>query len=209
MTASSAHSMRPLGLEDIAELRAYERVRDHYRAHVIELKRRRRVVLGPIISVVFDCPETVRFQIQEVARVEKITTDEGILAELEVYNRLLPGSGELSATVFIELTTEADLRHWLPRLVGIERSVAIELAGGEVIWSRPEQTQPDASSQEVTPALHHVRFACAPGDVEGLAAPAALTARHPEYEARAELSEVTRTELVADLTASPELLPLG
>jgi hypothetical protein len=202
--------MRPLGLEDIAELRAYERVRDHYRAQVIELKRRRRVALGPIISVVFDCPETVRFQIQEMARAEKISTDEGILAELEVYNRLLPGGRELSATLFIELTTEADLHDWLPRLVGIERSVAIELAGGEVIWSRPEQTQPDVSSQEVTPALHYVRFACTPAEAEGLAAaPAALTVRHSEYEARTELSEVTRTELVADLTASPELLPLG
>lgn len=209
MTTRGARSVRPLRLGDIADLRAYERVRDEYRAQVIELKRRRRVSLGPIMSLVFDSPETVRFQIQEVARAEKIATDEGILAELEVYNRLLPGNGELSATLFIELTREADLRNWLPRLVGIERSVGIELSSGEVIWSRPEQTHAGALTRGVTPTLHYLRFACTPADVKSLAAPVTLMVRHPEYEARSELSEVTRTELVTDLTISPELPRLG
>ena len=75
------------------------------------------------LSLVFENQETVRFQIQEMARAEQITTDDGIRDELAVYNRLLPGDGELSATMFIELTSDDQLREWLPRLVGIERAV--------------------------------------------------------------------------------------
>ncbi|MGP8060788.1 MAG: DUF3501 family protein, partial [Acidimicrobiales bacterium] len=144
-----------LRVEDILDLRAYERVRDDFRRRVIERKRRRRVPLGPIMTVMFESVDTVRFQVQEMARVEKIATDEGIQGELDVYNRLLPAPGELSATVFIELTTEADLRHWLPALVGIERALAIELgpaAGGEpeVVWSVPEEAHAGALSREET-----------------------------------------------------------
>src|SRR5437660_12897 len=90
---------------DILGLRAYERVRDDYRARVIAKKRNRRVPLGPIMTVVFECLDTVRFQVQEMARVEKIISDEAIQVELDTYNRLLPGQGELSGTLFIELTS--------------------------------------------------------------------------------------------------------
>ena len=70
--------------------RAYERVREDYRARVIARKRNRRVALGPFMTVVFECFDTVRFQVQEMARVEKIISDEAIQVELDIYNRLLP-----------------------------------------------------------------------------------------------------------------------
>ncbi len=202
---------RPLELADIADLRAYERVRDDYRRTIIELKRRRRVALGPIVSLVFENAETVRFQVQEMARAERIVTDEGILGELEVYNRLLPARGELSATMFIELTSEAELREWLPRLVGIERAIGIELASGEVVESEPEATHAEAlTREEITPAVHYVRFALGPGQVRSLeTGPAFLVARHPHYEARSALEGATRAELVADLAGGPALGPLG
>jgi hypothetical protein len=202
---------RSLGVDDIVDLRAYERVRDDYRRRVIELKRRRRVGLGPVITLVFENAETVRFQIQEMARAERITTDEGIRDELEVYNRLLPGEGELSATLFIELTSEAELRDWLPRLVGIERAIGIELSSGEVVTSRPEETHAQAlTREEVTPAVHYVRFGFSQGQIEALAGgPAALVATHPEYRARTPLEDVTRAELVRDLGVPAVLAPLG
>jgi hypothetical protein len=210
VTPGGGHPARPLRLDDIADLRAYERVRDDYRRRVIELKRRRRVALGPIISVVFESPETVRFQIQEMARAERITTDERIQDELEVYNRLLPGGGELSATMFIELTSEAELRNWLPRLVGIERAVGIELSSGEAVASEPEASHAEALTRdEVTPAVHYVRFAFEETQIQRLArGPAALVASHPEYEARVPFSDQTRAELVADLTELVALTPL-
>ena len=113
-------AVRDLTLDDVLDLRAYERVRGDYRAKVIAMKKNRRVALGPIMTLVFECLDTVRFQVQEMARVEKIISDEAIQTELDIYNRLLPAPGELSATLLIELITEADLREWLPKLVGVE-----------------------------------------------------------------------------------------
>ncbi|MHB1584771.1 MAG: DUF3501 family protein [Acidimicrobiales bacterium] len=211
---------RELTLADILDLRAYERVREEYRRQVMAIKRRRRVSLGPIMTVVFESVETVRFQVQEMARVERIATDEGVLGELEVYNRLLPAPGELSATLFIELTTEADLRRWLPRLVGIERALSIELpaagangqaGGADGVTSEPEASHAEALTREsVTPAVHYLRFSVTAAQVAALTAgPAALAARHPEYQAEVVLDDDTRGALVADLEGRTELLALG
>ena len=202
--------MRPLELDDIVDQRAYERVRSDYQRWIIELKRRRRVALGPIVSTVFESPETVRFQIQEMARAERILTDEGIQTELDVYNRLLPGNGELSATLFIELTSKDQLRDWLPRLVGIERAVGIELGSGEVVPSVPEASHGDAlTRQDVTPAVHYLRLAFSPEQVDALErGPATLVSSHPEYAARTALGDETRRELVEDLRGPAPLRPL-
>ncbi len=118
-----------LTLADVLDLRAYERVREDYRARIIARKRERRVALGPVMTLVFECVDTVRFQVQEMARAERIISDEAIQVELDIYNRLLPAPGELSATVFIELTSEEALREWLPRLVGIERRLGLSIDG--------------------------------------------------------------------------------
>lgn len=206
-----------LALADILDLRAYERVREEYRRQVMAIKRRRRVALGPIMTVLFESLDTVRFQVQEMARVERIATDEGIAGELEVYNRLLPSPGELSATLFIELTTEADLRHWLPRLVGIERALAIELGAGPgggrtgPVSSEPEANHAEALTREsVTPAVHYLRFRFTEAQVAAFrAGPARLAARHPSYEAEVDIGEETREVLVADLEGRTELLALA
>ena len=146
------HRPDGLTLADVPDQRAYERVRDGYRQQIIELKRRRRVALGPIMTLVFENVDTVRFQVLEMARAERIATDEGIQQELDVYNRLLPGRGELSATLFIELTTPEDLRKWLPALVGVERSLAIELSapGGPttLVQGMPEAAHAAALTRE-------------------------------------------------------------
>jgi hypothetical protein len=204
----------PLGLDDILDLRAYERVRDDYRRRIIELKRRRRVSLGPILTAVFECVDTVRFQVQEMARAERIVTDEGIQEELDVYNRLLPSVGELSATLFVELTSEADLRHWLPRLVGVERALSFELGDpvDAVVPSVPEASHAEALTREsVTAAVHYVRFEFPEAArVRFLGGdPVALAARHPEYDARTELTPEVRAALAGDLEGRTELLPLA
>ena len=127
----------PLTLDDIADQRAYERERDEFRRAVIAHKKLRRISVGPVITLTFESRMTMRFQIQEMARAERMSTDEQIQHELDVYNRLLPGPGELSATLFLELTSEEELRTWLPRLVGIERSVVLEFGGPRVAAHRP------------------------------------------------------------------------
>lgn len=131
-------SDRKLTLADIADLRAYERERDAFREHVIALKKRRRISVGPHLTLVFENRDTIRFQIQEMARAERILTDEGIETELRIYNPLIPEPGHLSATLFLELTTDEELRTWLPKLVGIERSVVLRLADGTELRCQPD-----------------------------------------------------------------------
>ncbi len=210
MTAS-AGSAPVLTLDDVLDLRAYERVREDYRARVIARKRNRRVALGPIMTLVFECLDTVRFQVQEMARVEKIITDEAIQVELDIYNRLLPCEGELSATLFIELTSDSALRGWLPRLVGIERHVAFAV-GGELVAGVAEAEHAAALTREtLTPAVHYLRFPFTAAQVEAFrgAAEVALVATHPEYEARTELAPSVREELLGDLLGTTKALSIG
>jgi len=200
-----------LTLADVLDLRAYERVREEYRARVIARKRLGRVALGPIMTLVFESVDTVRFQIQEMARVEKILTDEAIQVELDIYNRLLPQVGELSATLFIELTSDEELREWLPKLVGIERALGVVL-GDDVVPSVPEETHAAALVRDtITPAVHYLRFAFTPAQVEAFAAldDVALVARHPAYEERTVLSDPVRAELLGDLRGTTKPLPIG
>ncbi len=200
-----------LTLADVLDLRAYERVRETFRAGVMARKRLRRVALGPIMTLVFECIDTVRFQVQEMARVEKILSDAAIQVELDIYNRLLPQVGELSATLFIELTSDGSMREWLPKLVGIERALGFEVAG-EYIPSVPEAEHEAALVRDtVTPAVHYLRFAFSPAQVEAFAGTGEVTlvARHPAYEARTVLSEDVRRELLGDLRGTTKPLPIG
>jgi hypothetical protein len=204
-----------LTLADVLDLREYERVREEYRAKVIARKRLRRVALGPIMTLVFESVDTVRFQIQEMARVEKILTDEAILVELDIYNRLLPQVGELSATLFIELTSDGSMREWLPKLVGIETALGVALGvalGDDVVPSVPEEAHAAALVREtVTPAVHYVRFAFTPAQVTAFAdlEEVALVARHPAYEERTVLPDPVRQELLGDLRGTTKPLPIG
>jgi hypothetical protein len=200
----AARSGRLLRLEDIADLRAYERTRDEYRAGIIALKRTRRVSVGPVVTLVFENRETIRFQIQEMARAEKMVSDEQIQGELDVYNPLIPGPGELSATLFIELTDEASLRQWLPKLVGIERTLEIRLGEGggtQVVRSVPEEAHAEQlTREEVTASVHYIRFELDPAQVEAFAAgPVAVAVAHPEYRHETLLSPESRAELLRDL----------
>lgn len=196
----------PLALDDIADLRAYERGRDAFRREVIAVKKRRRVSVGPVVTLTFENRTTVRFQVQEMARAERLATDAEIQHELDVYNRLLPGPGELSATLFLELVTEEELRTWLPRLVGIERSVVLVLGDGPgagTVRSVPEASHETRLTRETTTsAVHYVRFALTGAQRRALAGgPARLAVDHPAYpEGRVgtPLSDATRGELAAD-----------
>jgi len=193
-----------LTLDDIADQRAYERERDAFRTQVIALKKRRRVHVGPVVTLVFENLDTIRFQIQEMARAERMLSDEAIQGELDVYNPLIASAGELSATLFIELTTEAELREWLPKLVGIERSVQLIVGDGpdaEVIRAEPEQGHAaQLTREEITASVHYIRWTLTPDQVERVAAgTVVLAVDHPSYPHRTLLGEETRAELVADL----------
>ena len=173
---------RKLSLADIADARAYERERESFRARVIDLKARRRVGVGPYITLAFENRETVRFQIQEMARVERIFTDEAIQTELDIYNSMIPEPGQLTATMFIELTSEPLLREWLPKLVGIERSLQIDVADGSTVRAVvDEQHDAQLTRADITSTVHYVRFEFSSAQVAAFTRGATLVIDHPAY----------------------------
>jgi hypothetical protein len=192
--------MTKLTIDDIAELREYERERESFRARVIALKKKRRVSLGPIITVVFENRDTIRFQIQEMARAERMLTDEAIQTELDIYNPLVPEPGRLAATLFVELTSKDELMEWLPKLVGIERSIRLRIGDVEVA-ARPESAhEAQLTREEITAAVHYVWFDLTPDEVGRLASePVVLAVDHPAYAHEVALGADTVRELATDV----------
>jgi hypothetical protein len=199
----SLSTTRKLTLDDIADLRAYERERPALKEHILTLKSRRRVPVGELCTFVFECRDTVRWQIQEMARVEKIITDEGIEAELRTYNPLIPEPGQLSATLFVELTSDALLREWLPKLVGVERAAALDLADGTRVRAVVEEAH-DAqlTRDDITSTVHYLRWEFDAAQRAGFARGGVrLVLDHPAYRAATELARATVAELLTDLGA--------
>jgi hypothetical protein len=192
---------RKLTVADISDLRAYERDRPEFLRHVMDLKSRRRVGIGPIVTFVFENRDTIQFQVQEMARVEKLITDESIQTELDIYNPLVPESGQLSATLFVELTTADDLREWLPKLVGIERAARLRLTDGTEVPALVERQHSDQLTREdTTSTVHYVRWELTPLQVDTFASgPVTLAVVHPAYDRSTLLTEENRQELLADL----------
>ena len=190
-----------LTLDDIADLRAYERERDEFREHVIALKKKRRINIGPVVTLVFENRDTVRFQIQEMARAERMLTDEAIQTELDTYNPLIPEPGQLAATLFIELTSKDELLEWLPKLVGIERSVELRLGDSIVVPSVPEEAHAALlTREEITASVHYVYFHLSPEQIDALEqGPATLAVNLAAYQQATGLNEATRRELRNDL----------
>src|SRR4051794_18171155 len=174
-----------LTLDDISDLRAYERERDEFRRHVIALKKNRRIAVGPFVSIVFENRDTIRFQIQEMARAEKISTDEAIQTELDIYNPLIPERGSLAATMFIELTSKDDLMEWLPKLVGIERAVQLEI-GHDVVPARVDaEHEKQLTRETITASVHYLHFDLSDDQVERFATDSVdLAIAHPNYTHR-------------------------
>lgn len=196
--------MTKLTTDDIVDLRAYERERDGFRSHIIALKRQRRVHVGPVVTLLFENRETIRFQIQEMARAERMLTDEAIQVELDTYNPLVPVPGRLAATLFIELTDETEMLSWLPRLVGIERSVELRIGQGDAAFAvrcTPEVAHAEQLTRdEVTASVHYVFFELSTEQIDAMAAgPVALAVDHDHYLESTPLAPETVAGLVADL----------
>jgi hypothetical protein len=197
--------MSKLTLTDIADLREYERGRTDFRNEVIALKKRRRIHVGPVVTLLFENRTTILFQIQEMARAEKILSDEGIQTELDIYNPLIPEPGHLATTMFIELTTDGEMREWLPKLVGIERHIVLRLGDGPAAEEVRCTVDPDHEKQltrdEVTAAVHYVHFELSPDQVEAFrTGPVTLVVDHPAYRHETPLDADNVAELLSDLT---------
>ena len=192
---------RKLTVDDILDLRAYEKIRAEKKAEILEVKRRRRIELGTFVTVMFESRDTMWYQIQEMLRAERVISEEGVVDELRAYNPLIPEAGQLCATVFIELTSESAMREWLTKLVGIERSFRLLLADGrEVAPVTDEQHDAALTRDDVTAAVHYIRFEFTPEDLAAFrAGPVTLVCTHPNYLEAMELADFTVAELSRDL----------
>jgi hypothetical protein len=191
--------MQKLTIDDIKDLRAYERERDDFRRRIIDMKKRRRIRLGDLMSLVFENTDTMRWQVQEMVRVERMLRDEQVANEVATYNELIPEAGELSATLLIELTSEEELREWLPRLVGVERSIKLVVGDLSPVAGEPRDEE-RLTREEITPAVHFLRFRLPePHRAAFATATVRLVVDHPEYEADVTLSDEQRAELAGDL----------
>ena len=119
--------MRQLSMEDIVSNQEYEAMRPAFRQRVINLKKLRRLAIGPRISLVFENTDTMRFQVQEMMRIEHIEDVEKIREEIEVYNDLLPPGLAIGATLLIELSQTDDMPTILRQLSGVEEHVVLEI----------------------------------------------------------------------------------
>jgi hypothetical protein len=150
---------------------------------------------------VFENTETMRWQVQEMARVERMLRDEQIAHEVETYNQLIPDAGELSATLLVELGTKEQLLEWLPKLVGIHQSIAFVLADGSEVRGQA-QDEERLTREEVTPSVHFLKFSFMPEQV-GLfeSGPVRIRSDHAAYREDVTLSDDQRSELLGDLRA--------
>ncbi len=194
--------MKTLEASDLVDIERYEACREDFRQRLIAYKRDRRIAIGERVTLVFENRETIRFQIQEMIRIERIRSAEAIQQELDVYNELVPGPHQLSATLFVEITDLEEIRPELDRLIGIDEHVSIQLGAGDNRQRIPAQFDAKQMEADRISAVQYVRFGFARAQIEALAdrnVPAHLCIDHPNYAREVEIPEILRENLLLDL----------
>jgi len=181
----------------------YEKLRPLLRPLFIAEKDRRRLAVGEHVTLLFENAQTVWYQVQEMLRSERITSEAGIAHELDTYNELLPGPNELAATLLIEFTDPAQRDESLRKLVGLENQLYL------LIGDRRQQARVDLRQvcAERVSSVQFVRFGLGGIDAEGLAAQAAqgriaVEITHPAMTVRAPISGALAAALAQDVSQS-------
>jgi hypothetical protein len=184
----------------LLSLEAYARERNAFRARVIEHKKVRTVALGDHLTLIFEDELTIRYQVQEMLRIERIFEEAGIQDELEAYSPLVPDGSNLKATMMIEYPDVVERRHALSLLKGIEDRVWVQVGEGARIFAIADEDL-ERENEEKTSAVHFLRFEFDAAARASLAGGAGLTVGvdHPQYQARVALAPAVRAALAADL----------
>ena len=181
-------------------LEAYARIRPAMRAEVIAHRRLRSVHLGEHMTLQFEDEVTVRYQVQEMLRVEKIFEEAGILGELEAYVPLLPDGGNWKATLLLEYPEVQERRRALARLIGVEDRVFVEVEGHARVYAIADEDM-DRENDEKTSAVHFVRFELDAAMCAAVKAGASvkLGCDHTHYPAHLTIAAETMASLAGDL----------
>lgn len=192
--------VRPITRADIKGPAMYAHIRDDYRSRVIAMKQDRRVLIGDRVEIVFDNRHTLTLQIEETCRLENLTTDAQINAEVEVNNTLMPTPDSLAATLFIPLPQDEHIKDNLRALVGLDEHVILHI-GEHAIRAAFE---PGRSTQDRISAVQYTRYPLSAAARTALVTPGtaiALEIDHPNYRHRVQCSEALRASLAADYGA--------
>ena len=138
-------------------LEHYAKVRNKFREEMIKHKKNRMVRLGENLTLHFEDVETIKYQVQEILRIEKTFEEEGILEELEAYNPLIPDGSNFKCTMMIEYPNEAVRKEKLRLLKGIEDKVWVKVEGREKVWAIADEDL-QRENDEKTSAVHFLRF---------------------------------------------------
>jgi hypothetical protein len=184
----------------LLSLEAYARERSSFRAKVIEHKKQRTVALGEHVTLQFEDELLVRYQIQEMLRIERIFEEEGIRHELETYSPLVPDGANWKATMFVEFPDVEERRRMLEQLKGIERRTWVQVEGLERIYAIADEDL-ERENEEKTSAVHFLRFELPAAARDRLRTGARLMigVDHAQYRASVEAGTAQRASLVEDL----------
>ena len=191
--------MQRLTMADVTPLDEYRERRPKWRQRLIEVRATRRVAVGDRLSVNFENRDTLLYQVEEMVYAEQMQDRDQVQGELDAYNDLLPGSGELSATLFIEIPNQAFIKEELRRFVGIEDAVALEFPDGTRVPGEPAEHR---SLAESTASVHYLRFRLGDAGTRaflGGRGHVAVVVDHPNYRRRAVLTDAAWESLAADL----------
>ena len=191
----------PIERNSLMTLEAYAKARPALRAEIIKHKKIRNVQLGNHLSLLFEDEQTLRYQVQEMLRVEKIYEEEGIQSELDAYNPLVPDGSNFKATMLIEYANEVERKVALAKLIGIEDRLFIQVEGQDRVYAIADEDL-DRENSEKTSAVHFVRFELTEAMKRALKSGAQmmLGCDHPNYPAHLEeLPQDTLASLLSDL----------
>ena len=187
--------------ESLLTLESYAKTRKGFRERVLAHKKPRTVHLGEHVTLLFEDELTIRYQIQEMLRIEKTFEDTGIQDELDAYNPLVPDGANWKATMLVEYEDVDERHRALGRLKGIEDRVWVQIEGHPRVYAISDEDL-ERENDEKTSSVHFLRFELTPATVATLKAGAALSigVDHPQYTAALRtVSEETRAALLADL----------
>ena len=185
--------------DTLMTLEAYAKARKDFRARVLAHKKDRTVALGEHLTLIFEDELTIRYQVQEMLRVERIFEEEGIRDELAAYDPLIPDGSNCKATMLIEYPDVAERQAQLAVLRGIEDKVWIEVAGHARVYAIADEDM-DRSTEQKTSAVHFLRFDLDAMQVDAFKRGTAVELRvdHPRYAERSVLTEASRSALATD-----------
>jgi len=185
--------------EDLYKLEEYYIERNNFKSEVLETKKSRSILVGNHINLLFENSLTIKYQIQEMLRIEKIFEPELIQEELDTYNPLIPDGKNLKATMLIEYTDVSERKIKLQRLKGVEKKIWVKVGANDLVYPIADEDL-EREDNTKTSAVHFLRWEFNENQIQDFknGSPVSIGISHPEYDASHIIAENVRAELAKD-----------